>query len=42
MKDGCIFADGRKEEILNETLLSEVYGQRIYVDSRDGLYSAWC
>ncbi|MDD7008165.1 MAG: ATP-binding cassette domain-containing protein [Spirochaetales bacterium] len=42
MKDGCIFADGRKEEILTETLLSEVYGQRIYVDSRDGLYSAWC
>lgn len=42
MKDGCIFADGPKEEILNEALLSEVYGQRIYVDSRDGLYSAWC
>lgn len=42
MKDGCIFADGRKEDVITEELLSEVYGQKIYVDSRDGLYSAWC
>lgn len=42
MKDGCIVADGPKDEILNEDLLSAVYGQRVYVDRRDGLYTAWC
>lgn len=42
MKDGAVFADGKKEEVLTEKLLSEAYGQKIYVDSRDGLYSAWC
>lgn len=42
MKDGRVFADGDKEAILTEELLSEVYGQRIYIDARDGLYSAWC
>ncbi len=42
MKDGSVFADGKKEDVLTEELLSEAYGQKIYVDSRDGLYSAWC
>ena len=42
MKDGRIVADGPKDEILNEDLLSSVYGQRVYVDRRDGLYTAWC
>ena len=42
MKDGRIYADGKKEEILNEKLLSEVYGEKIYIDSRNGLYNAWC
>ena len=42
MKDGSVFADGKKEDVLTEDLLSEAYGQKIYVDSRDGLYSAWC
>ena len=35
-------ADGPKDEILTEELLSSVYGQRVYVDRRDGLYTAWC
>ena len=42
MKDGRIVADGPKDGILNEDLLSSVYGQRVYVDRRDGLYTAWC
>ena len=42
MKGGRIVADGPKEEILDEDLLSEVYGQRVYIDRRGGLYTAWC
>lgn len=42
MKDGRIVADGDKGEILNERLLSEVYGMRVYVDHRAGLFTAWC
>ena len=42
MKDGHIVADGPKDRILDESLLSEVYGKRVYIDRRDGLYSAWC
>ena len=32
----------RIEEILDEDLLSDVYGQRVYIDRRGGLYTAWC
>lgn len=42
MKDGRIVADGPKDEILNESLLSDVYGQKVYIDRRGSLYSAWC
>lgn len=42
MKDGQIFKDGPKEEMLTEEILSEAYGVRIFVDKRDGLYNAWC
>ena len=42
MKNGRIAADGKKEEILNEELLSSVYEQNVYIDRRNGLYSAWC
>jgi iron complex transport system ATP-binding protein len=42
MQEGKIVADGPKEEVLNEELLSDVYGNRVYLDERDGLYSAWC
>lgn len=42
MKDGQIVADGKKEEILDETLLSQVYGKNVYIDRRNGLYQAWC
>lgn len=42
MKGGAIVADGPKEAIICETLLSDVYGMPVYVDRRDGLLSAWC
>lgn len=42
LHEGKIIADGSKEEVFTEPLLSEVYGTAVYVDERDGLYSAWC
>ncbi|MGE4452954.1 MAG: ABC transporter ATP-binding protein [Sphaerochaeta sp.] len=42
MQHGTIVADGPKEQILQEDLLSQVYGVKVFVDERDGLYSAWC
>ncbi|MFA6841334.1 MAG: ABC transporter ATP-binding protein [Sphaerochaetaceae bacterium] len=42
MKAGKIVADGPKETILNEDLLSDVYGTKVFLDRREGLYTAWC
>jgi iron complex transport system ATP-binding protein len=42
MKDGKIIADGEKKDILKEELLSDVYGANVFVDERNGLYTAWC
>lgn len=42
MSNGKIIADGVKQDILNESLLSHVYGTKVYVDQHDGLYNAWC
>ena len=42
IKDGRIFKDGKKEEVLTEENLYQSYGKKIYLDQRNGLYSAWC
>ena len=42
MQEGKIVADGPKKDILQESLLSEVYKSRVFVDEREGLYTAWC
>jgi iron complex transport system ATP-binding protein len=42
MQHGKIVADGSKQEVLNERLLSEVYQTKVFIDEREGLYSAWC
>lgn len=42
MKDGGIVVQGKKEDVLSEDILSSVYGQKVYVDKRGSLYSAWC
>ncbi|MDD3456653.1 ATP-binding cassette domain-containing protein [Sphaerochaeta sp.] len=42
MQHGRIVADGPKREILNEQLLSEVYQTKVFIDEREGLFSAWC
>lgn len=36
MKNGRIFAQGPAEQVLNEALLSELYGTPIEVSSHDG------
>jgi iron complex transport system ATP-binding protein len=42
LKQGRIFAAGKKNAVLNEELLSEAYDTRVFVDHRDGWYKAWC
>lgn len=42
MKDGEIVGTGNKEEMLTERKLSDLYGKEVYLDKRNGLYSAWC
>jgi len=42
MKEGKIVADGSKTEVLNESLLSDVYGTRVFVSQREGRFTAWC
>lgn len=42
MKDGQIIADGSKEEVLTEEILSNAYGTRVFVSEREGRFNAWC
>ena len=41
LKDGRVYADGRKEELLSEATLSEVYGMPIEVQSKAGYFNCW-
>lgn len=38
MKDGKIFADGNKKELLNSEIVSSLYGESIKVEYADGVY----
>jgi len=42
MANGQIVQDGTKEDLLQEDILSDLYGQKVYIAKREGLYSAWC
>ena len=42
MKDGKIIETGVKIDMLTEAKLSALYGKEVYLDQRNGLYSAWC
>ncbi len=42
MKDGYIFAQGKKDDLLTESVLSSLYGQKVYVAKKNDIYSAWC
>lgn len=41
LKDGRIFQDGPKEQILTEPILRELFGVPLEVERRDGYYQAW-
>jgi iron complex transport system ATP-binding protein len=42
MKDGRILADGPKREVLDEGILSEAYGTKVFLSEREGRFTAWC
>ncbi len=42
MNRGKIVADGPKSKIIREDILSSVYGSKVFVDQREGLFTAWC
>lgn len=42
MKNGKIIETGNKIDMLTEKKLSSLYGKEVYLDQRNGLYSAWC
>lgn len=42
LKKGKIFADGNKEDVLTESLLSEAYETKVFVSRREGRFNAWC
>jgi iron complex transport system ATP-binding protein len=41
MRAGRIVADGKKEKMLTEPVLSELFGVEVRVMERDGFYHAW-
>jgi iron complex transport system ATP-binding protein len=41
MRAGRIVADGAKEKLLTESVLSELFGVEVRVMERDGFYHAW-
>jgi iron complex transport system ATP-binding protein len=41
LKQGGLFADGPKSEILTEPMLSKLFGARVDLTERDGCYNAW-
>lgn len=42
LKHGRILADGPKHQVLQEDLLSEAYGTRVFLSEREGRFNAWC
>ncbi len=42
MKDGRIIADGSKKETLREDTLSRLYGRKVMIAERDGIFTAFC
>ena len=41
LKDGRLHADGAKERLLANDVLSDVYGTAIEVETKDGYYNCW-
>lgn len=42
LREGKILADGPKQDVLRESILSEAYGTNVYVSEREGRFTAWC
>ncbi|MGM0432430.1 MAG: ABC transporter ATP-binding protein [Spirochaetota bacterium] len=42
LKEGRLFAQGNKEDLLKPEVLSEAYGTPVFVDHHEGWYKAWC
>jgi iron complex transport system ATP-binding protein len=42
LKEGRILADGPKERILTESVLSEAYETQVFLSEREGRFTAWC
>ena len=38
VKDGHVYADGPKEELLSDSKISELFGESISVECTDGIY----
>jgi iron complex transport system ATP-binding protein len=41
LKDGRVFRDGAKADVLTGEVLTDVFGVPVDVESRDGFYDAW-
>ncbi|WP_406659877.1 ATP-binding cassette domain-containing protein [Methanolobus sp. ZRKC3] len=42
LKNGKVFADGKKEDMLTEEKLTELFELPVHVVEKDGYYNAWC
>ncbi|MFA7371493.1 MAG: ATP-binding cassette domain-containing protein [Sphaerochaetaceae bacterium] len=42
LKEGEVLAEGAKEEVLTEELLSEAYNTKVFLTFREGRFNAWC
>ncbi|MDC7244806.1 MAG: ATP-binding cassette domain-containing protein [Sphaerochaetaceae bacterium] len=42
LKNGRIFRDGPKMEVLKESVLSEAFDTKVFVSEREGRFNAWC
>jgi iron complex transport system ATP-binding protein len=41
LKDGRVFRDGPKADVLSSDVLSDAFGVPVDVEARDGFYGAW-
>jgi iron complex transport system ATP-binding protein len=41
MRDGRIIADGPKDQLITQEILSDLFGVRVEITTRDGYYHAW-
>ena len=42
MKNGKIAADGKKEDLIRSDILSDLYGRKVSVAEKDGIFTAFC